>query len=167
MDYKIAWFTEGGWQGKVPKNHPNMRNDMAWMHTLDVTHYPISQIPNLKDGEFDIGIVTIPKTNISQLMQIDITKQMKRVCKKIGTMQEGPHWYFQDYSMEQQIWFYNTLVELDFIWCHNEIDKKYYEGLTNKKCYVNPTLMIEDYIEKSENKLNAVIIGGNMCRWYG
>ena len=36
MEYKIAWFTEGGWTGKVPKDHPNMRNDMAWMHILDV-----------------------------------------------------------------------------------------------------------------------------------
>ena len=83
-------------------------------------------------------------------------------------MQEGPHWYFQDYTMEQQIWFYNLLMELDFIWCHNEIDKKYYKGLTNKKCYVNPTLMIEDNIKPAEvEDKNGVMIGGNMCRWYG
>ena len=167
MEYKIAWFTEGGWQGKVPRNHPNMRNDMAWMHTLDVTHYPISMISHITET-FDIGIITIPKTNIEKLMQVNITRELKRVCKKIGTMQEGPHWYFQDYTMEQQIWFYNLLMELDFIWCHNEIDKKYYKGLTNKKCYVNPTLMIEDNIKPAEvEDKNGVMIGGNMCRWYG
>ncbi len=168
MGYKIAWFTEGGWEGKVPRNHPNMRNDMAWMHTLNVTHYPIQTIHQI-DEKYDVGIITIPKTNIDKISQYSLIESMRKICKKIGTMQEGPHWYFQDYSMEQQIWFYNTLMELDFIWCHNEIDKKYYEGLTNKKCYVNPTLMLEETgngipitVEK-----DSVIIGGNMCRWYG
>ena len=41
---KIAFFTEGGWQGKVPRNHPNMRTEMAWMCALDATHYPIDSI---------------------------------------------------------------------------------------------------------------------------
>ena len=27
--YKIAWFTEGGWQGKVTLDNPNMRNDVS------------------------------------------------------------------------------------------------------------------------------------------
>ena len=170
MEYKIAWFTEGGWEGKVLRNHPNMRNDMAWMNVLDVVHHPIVHLPNIKNDEYDIGIITIPKTNIEQLMQVSIIKELKRVCKKIGTMQEGPHWYFQDYTMEQQIWFYNILAELDFIWCHNEIDKKYYKGLTDKKCYVNPTLMLEDQIKTqvtNSDDRNGVMIGGNMCRWYG
>ena len=39
-------------------------------------------------------------------------------------MQEGPAWYFQDYPLEQQIWYYNTLQEMDFLFVHNEIDKK-------------------------------------------
>ena len=167
MEYKIAWFTEGGWTGKVPRDHPNMRNDMAWMHALDVTHYPIQTIHQI-DKQYDIGIVTLPKTNIDKISQYPLIESMRKVCKKIGTMQEGPHWYFQDYTMEQQIWFYNILTELDFIWCHNEIDKKYYKGLTNKKCYVNPTLMLEDQIKpvEVENK-SGVMIGGNMVRWYG
>ena len=167
MEYKIAWFTEGGWQGKVQRNHPNMRNDMAWMHTLDVTNHPIQTIHQITE-QYDIGIVTLPKTNIDKISQYPLIESMRKVCKKIGTMQEGPHWYFQDYSMEEQIWFYNVLTELDFIWCHNEIDKRYYTGLTNKKCYVNPTLMLEDQIKsvEVENK-SGVMIGGNMVRWYG
>ena len=27
---KVAFFTEGGYQGKVPKNNPNIRTDMAY-----------------------------------------------------------------------------------------------------------------------------------------
>ena len=169
MEYKIAWFTEGGWQGKVPRDHPNMRNDLAWMYTLDANHHFIGDLPMLDENMYDIGIITIPKTNIEKLIQIDLIKEMKRVCKRVGTMQEGPHWYFQDYTMEQQIWFYNILMGIDFIWCHNDMDKKYYQGLTDKKCYVNPTLMIEDFIKpKDDNQVSSgVMIGGNMCRWYG
>ena len=169
MEYKIAWFTEGGWEGKIPRNHPNMRNDMAWMHIFDVDHYPINTIHQVTN-KYDIGIVTLPKTNIDILSQYPLIESMKKICKKIGTMQEGPHWYFQDYPMEQQIWFYNILMELDFIWCHNQTDKKYYEGLTDKRCYVNPTLMIEDLIEPhiiNSDARSGVIIGGNMVRWYG
>ena len=168
MEYKVAWFTEGSWTGKVPRDHPNMRNDMSWMYKLDVQHFPI-QIMHQMDEQFDLGIITIPKTNIDKLSQYPIIEQMKRLCKKIAYHQEGPHWYFQDYPMEEQVWFFNTLMEMDFILCHNEIDKKYYKGLTNKKCFVNPTLMLEETgngiaipVEK-----DSVIIGGNMCRWYG
>ena len=68
MEYKIAWFTEGGWQGKVPRNHPNMRNDMAWMHTLKAHHHPIVNLPSMKDDEYDIGIITIPISNLLSLL---------------------------------------------------------------------------------------------------
>ena len=170
MEYKIAWFTEGPMRGKIPRNHPNMRNDLAWMNALEFNHHTITHLPSIGDNEYDLGIITIPKTHLDQLMQVNIIKELKRVCKKVGTMQEGPHWYFQDYPMEQQVWFYNMLMELDFIWCHNEIDKKYYRGLTNKKCYVNPTLMLEDQINPhivNSDARSGVIIGGNMVRWYG
>jgi len=171
VEYKIAWFTEGGWEGKVPRNHPNMRNDMAWMHTLDVAHHPIVHLPSIEDNKYDIGIITIPKTNIEQLMQVDIIKELKRVCKKVGTMQEGPHWYFQDYPLHQQIWFYNTLMEMDVIFAHNQIDVNYYKGLTGKEnVFQNKSLMIEDEITPhivNPDARDGVIIGGNMVRWYG
>ena len=41
---KIAFFTEGGYSGKVPRNHPNMRTDVAWICALDATHYPINHM---------------------------------------------------------------------------------------------------------------------------
>lgn len=34
---KIAFFTEGGYQGKVPRNHPNMRTELAWMCALNAS----------------------------------------------------------------------------------------------------------------------------------
>ena len=101
-------------------------------------------------------------------MQVNLIEQMRRVCKKIGFMQEGPYWYFQDYPMEQQIWFYNCLMEMDVIFAHNESDVRYFKGLTQKEhIYSNKSLMIEDNLKESETKTNNVMIGGNMVRWYG
>ena len=83
-------------------------------------------------------------------------------------MQEGPHWYFQDYPLDQQIWFFNILTEMDFLYVHNESDKKYYEGLVEKECRIMPTLMIEDLISNiPQVERNNVMIGGNFCQWYG
>ena len=69
-DYKIAWFTEGGWTGKVSLDNPNMRNDVSTMYILGAEHYPIFQIPDVlrQFGEehFDFAIVTLPKTNVDK-----------------------------------------------------------------------------------------------------
>ena len=85
-------------------------------------------------------------------------------------MQEGPHWYFQDYPLDKQIWYYNTLQEMDFLFVHNEIDKKYYKGLTGKECKICkilPSLMIEDSIKDlPQVERNNIMIGGNFCSWY-
>ena len=157
---EIAFFTEGNWSGKVTRDNPNMRTEMAWMCALNADHYNLNTIPN---KTYDLGIVIIPKKNPT----FDI-KKLKDTCNKLASMQEGPHWYFQDYSLEQQIWYFNTLQEMDFLYVHNEIDAKYYHGLTGKKCKLMPSLMIEDMISStSNNSGSGVMIGGNFCQWYG
>ena len=158
---KIAFFTEGNWSGKVPRNNPNMRTEMAWMAALQADHYSIKS-SNISD-KYDLGIIIIPKKNPDFNLS-----EIKSKCKKIASMQEGPHWYFQDYEIDRQIWFYNTLQEMDFLFVHNEIDKSYFEGLTGKECKVMPSLMIEDTVKdlNTENR-NSVMIGGNFCQWYG
>ena len=164
----IAFFSESNFEGKIPRDFDNMRTEYAWYVALDSVHHSIGNLSNLSDKQYDLGIVIIPKMNIEQLMQFPMIEQMKRVCKKIGFMQEGPHWYFQDYPMEQQIWFYNTLMDMDVIFAHNQSDVKYFKGLTQKEhVYQNKSLMITDYIEESDEKINGAIIGGNMVRWYG
>ena len=165
---KIAFFSESNFEGKISRNFENMRTEYAWYVALDSTHHHIGQLPKLSNKQYDLGIVIIPKKNIEELMMFPMIEQMKRVCNKIGFMQEGPHWYFQDYPMEQQIWFYNTLVEMDVLFCHNEVDVDYFRGITNKKhVYKMPSLMITDYVKSSNEKKQSVIIGGNMVRWYG
>ena len=172
-DYKIAWFTEGGWQGKVSLDNPNMRNDVSTKYILGAEHYPIFQLPKVLEhfGEshFDFGIVTLPKTNTEQLLQFDMMGDLKKLCKKTISMQEGPHWYFQDYTMEQQIWWYNSLTEFDMLFAHNHKDVNYYKGITNKPVHKMPTLMLAERlgIQPRSEWSDVVIIGGNMVRWYG
>ena len=158
---KIAFFTEAGFTGKTPRSNPNMRTEYAWYTALGADHYNIHS-GNI-DIEYDLGIIIIPKKN----PQFNLNR-IKNQCKQIASMQEGPHWYWQDYPLEQQIWFYNILQEMDFLFVHNIIDKKYYEGLTGKDCNVMPSLMIEDSIKDlPEVNRSGVMIGGNFCQWYG
>ena len=170
MNYNIAFFSESPFDGKIPRNFDNMRTEYAWYVGLNAVHHPIVNIPNMKDSMYDLGIVIIPKTKIDQLMQFPLIEQMRRLCKKIGFMQEGPYWYFQDYPMEQQIWFFNTLMEMDVIFAHNRADVEYFKGLTQKEhVYQNKSLMITDEIKPTTKPKDrkGVIIGGNMVRWYG
>mgnify|MGYP003113284191 FL=1 len=157
----IAFFTEMGFEGKIPRNHPNMRTEFAWMCALNADHYNYKSTPN---KQYDLGIIIIPKKNPN----FDINT-LKNCCNKIAVMQEGPHWYFQDYSLDKQIWYYNTLTSADIIFTHNKIDKKYYEGLTNHQdVRVLQSLMIEDSIGELNNiERKGVIIGGNFVNWYG
>lgn len=158
---EVAFFTEMGFNGKVPRTHNNMRTEFAWMVALNADHYNINQTPNKK---YDLGITIIPKNN----PQFDL-KKLKQYCVKVAVMQEGPHWYFQDYSLEKQINYFNTLTFADIIFVHNNSDKKYYSGLTeHKDIRVMKSLMIEDAVgELKEVERKGVIIGGNFVSWYG
>jgi len=157
---KVAFFTEGQYQGKVTRNNPDMRTDLAWICSLEADHWNINQQPN---QQYDLGIVIIPKKN----PQFDLNK-IKQYCNKVAVMQEGPNWYWQDYPLQQQIWYFNTIQEADFMFVHNESDKRYYEGLTGKECKILPSLVIEDSIKDlPQVERKDIIIGGNFCSWYG
>ena len=104
---KIAFLTEMGFVGKVPANHPNMRTEFAWMCTLNADHYNLNQIPINK---YDLGIVIIPKKNTN--FNID---NLKLNCNKVAVMQEGPNWYWQDYLLDEQISYFNTLASAEVV----------------------------------------------------
>jgi len=166
---KIAFFSENNYNGTVPRHFPNMRTEFSWMCALDATHYPINKIHEITD-HYDLGIIILPKKNINAVVsnpQMPLIENMRKVCDKIAAMQEGPHWFWQDYEMADQIGFYNTLTEMDILFAHNLADKKYFEGLVDDKaCFIIPSLMIEDTIGGPHEKEDKTIIGGNMCSWY-
>lgn len=160
---KIAWFTEGGFQGKIPRNTPNMKAPIDWMCAMDADHYNLNHTPSQR---YDLGIVVIPKTN-SEVVNL---KHIRQFCDKVGVMQEGPFWLFQDFPLTSQIQYFNNLVSADIIFTHNVQDKKYYKGLTNHPdVRVLRSVMIEDPIQSitSPENRTGVMIGGNFKSWYG
>lgn len=160
---KVAFFTEMGFNGKVPRTHSNMRTEFAWMVALNADHYNLTQTP---DTEYDLGIAINSKNNPEQ---VDVTRY-KTKCKQVAVMQEGPFWYFQDYPLANQIHYFNNLMAADIILAHNELDVKYFRGLTNHPdVRVLRSLMIEDPIGEITpiKQRTGVMIGGNMKSWYG
>ena len=171
---KVVFFSESQVNGHVPRNFENARTEYAWMMALKAPHYNLSVIPKEK---FDLGIIIIPKNN----PQVDLDKY-RTVCKNVSVMQEGPHWYFQDYTIEKQFHYYNTLMESDWVYCHNHSDVNYYTGLGCKDVRVMRSLMITDGLiprsetlvdnygdlpsPKSYEKLKTMM-GGNFVSWYG
>jgi hypothetical protein len=82
-------------------------------------------------------------------------------------MQEGPHWYFQDYEIDKQFHYYNTLMDADWVYCHNESDVNYYLGLGCKDVRVMRSLMIPHNLVPRNEWGDETIIGGNFVSWYG
>jgi hypothetical protein len=181
---KIAFLTEMGFVGKIPADHPNMRTEFAWMYALDATHHSIREYKTISD--YDHVFVIFPKgktflsaegsclyenaTNpVSDLLDSDIILKLKQFNKHVYYIQEGPHWWFNDYEIADQINFFNMLQHADAIYAHNESDATYYRGLCkNTEVRVIPTLMIDTLIKDIKwHPEEKVIIGGNFARWYG
>ena len=158
---KIAFFSEGGYTGKIPRDVP-MRTDQAWVCALDATHHCVFKLNEVKE-KYDIGVVIIPKEkNREHLASQDypLIETIRRHCDKVIIMQEGCHWDWMEDPVKVMVWFYNQLLKADMILCHNGADVKYYRGLTDKRAMILPTLMIENNIKTAE-KEDRVFIAGN------
>ena len=157
---KVAFFSETGNNQKYPRDFPNARTEVAWCLALDA---PMCHLQHLPNERFDLGIVIIPKNN-----PIVDLNHIRTICDNVAVMQEGPHWFFQDYTVEQQFHYYNTLVDADLVYCHNESDVNYFLGLGCKDVRVMRSLMITDGFNRREFGWNdSVMIGGNFVSWYG
>jgi hypothetical protein len=157
---KVAFFSETGNNQKYPRDFPNARTEVAWCLALDA---PMCHLQHLPNERFDLGIVIIPKNN-----PIVDLNHIRTICDNVAVMQEGPHWFFQDYTVEQQFHYYNTLVDADWVYCHNESDVNYFLGLGCKDVRVMRSLMITDGFNRREFGWNdSVMIGGNFVSWYG
>ena len=171
---KVAFFSEMGSNQKYPRDFPNARTEVGWCLALDA---PMCHLEHLPKERFDLGIVIIPKNNPN----VDLN-HIRKVCDKVAVMQEGPHWFFQDYSLDKQFHYYNTLVDADWVYCHNESDVSYYLGLGCKDVRVMRSLMIPEGLTSRKETLvdnygdlpspksyekPKVMIGGNFVSWYG
>jgi len=158
---QIAFFTEGNYTGKVPRDMP-MRTDQAWVCALDAVHHCIFKLNEINQ-KYDIGIVIIPKEKTREHLvkqQYPLIDNIRKYCGKIMIMQEGCHWDWMEDPVETMIWFYNQLLKADLLLCHNDADVKYYQGITDIKSFVLPTLMIEDIIKTAPQE-DRVFVAGN------
>ena len=156
---KIAFFSEIGNNQKYTRDFPNQRTEISWCLALDA---PMCALDVLPDGHFDLGIVIVPKTNPN--VNLDF---IRKCCDKVAVMQEGPHWYFQDYEIVKQFHYYNTLMSADWIYCHNISDIQYYKGLGCKDVRVMRSLMIPHNLLPRSEWGDRTMIGGNFVSWYG
>ena len=77
---KIGFFTEGGYQGGIPRNHPNMRTDVAWVCALNAYHHPLETIRSVQKDSYDVGVLIIPK-NKAHLVRFQLVEDLKRICE--------------------------------------------------------------------------------------
>ena len=157
----IAFFTEGGYTGKVPRNMP-MRTDQAWVCALDAVHHCVFKL-NEVNQKYDIGVVIIPKEkNREHLVkqQYPLIDNIRNYCDKVIIMQEGCHWDWMEDPVDTMVWFYNQLLKADLLLCHNDADVKYYQGITDIKSFILPTLMIEDTVKTAPQE-DRVFVAGN------
>ena len=120
---RIAFFTEIPHNGvQIPRSHRNMRTEFAWMAALEADHFNVQKPEFSTEEIYDLGIVIIPKKNPN----FD-TRELKKKCKVLASMQEGPHWYFQDYDLAKQLWYSSVLQEMDFLFVHNRIDQNIFQ----------------------------------------
>ena len=156
---KVAFFSETGNNTRYPRDFPNARTEVAWCIALDAPMCALDVHPR---EHFDLGIVIIPKNDPN--VSLDF---IRGCCDKVAVMQEGPHWYFQDYTIDKQFHYYNTLLDADWVYCHNESDVSYYLGLGCKDVRVMRSLMITDDLVPRNEWGDVTIIGGNFVSWYG
>ena len=157
----IAFFIEGGYTGKVPRNMP-MRTDQAWVCALNAVHHCVFKL-NEVNQKYDIGVVIIPKEkNREHLVkqQYPLIDNIRNYCDKVIIMQEGCHWDWMEDPVDTMVWFYNQLLKADLLLCHNDADVKYYQGITDIKSLILPTLMIEDTIKTAPQE-DRVFVAGN------
>ena len=180
---KVAFLTEMGFNGTIPSNHPNMRTEFSWIHALNAVHYPLADYESVSN--YDVVFIIFPKGKLflsaegskiadgvnpaSFHLDKPLVQTLKRENTLVYYIQEGPHWWWNDYEVVDQIRFYNFLGSTDGIFAHNESDVDYYKGLfPAKKVEFIRSLMIEELIKDiapiTEGK---VLIGGNFARWYG
>ncbi len=180
---KICFLSEMPFFGKIESTHRNMRTEFAWMNALNADHFNINDYNSVTDYEFIFIIfpkgraflgpegsrLSYEKNPITPLLESNMISILKRYNKFVFYIQEGPHWWWTNYEIPDQILFYNMVSECDGIFAHNASDVHYYRGLfPDVNMHILPSLMIDDLVKNIKpSKENKVMIGGNFSRWYG
>lgn len=166
---KLAWISELGYKGKLDPKDPNQRVDIVWQIALETNHHnwvEILENPELLE-QYDAALFVVPKNNPIFISHI-IGLVNKTPCKMI-LVQEGPCWFWQDWSAFFQAQYYSLLKVVDGVFVHGNSDKRYYEAIAGRKCYILPTMYNPDYLSTISPKTTiegTAIVGGNSGTWY-
>jgi hypothetical protein len=174
MRHNVLFLSESPFTGKVSRFDQNLRTDLAWQVALEADHISLTNwqgIDNIKDSQYDIAIIILPKFDrVKSNFNITTIKTLQDKGIKTGIMQEGPHWYYQDYNIEHELSYTWMMFNADFILAHNDIDVKYYEGIFDRPTFKMPATMITDGLTPKIKNVKAddkrVMLGGNFTSWY-
>jgi len=171
IDYCI---TEMGFEGKMPRNNPNMRVLEAQMLAWDAEHIPIVKVLNENKTYEGNVVVVLPKGGVDKQIIRWLVEKHFNTFENIKSKFTGKIWFYQDgetgywnqHTATLQIWWYNNVSQCDKILCPNETDISFYKGMfPNKSVAVMRSIM--SYDEVKENPKEAkTIISGPLTREY-
>lgn len=166
---KILYLTDGHFFGTTSNFNFGHRPHGSWIQLINAFHCNYEKLDVLIDRKenFDVVILAALHGNRHDLINNEYIDKVRKLAKKIGFSQEGSHdSFFIKSPIINQIFYINIIQNVDFIFCHNEIDKVYYETLYNKPCYINRQ-MICDIGEPMNQKENKIILAGSPGLPYG
>lgn len=169
---KLAWISELGYEGYLNPNDINQRVDIVWQIALNTYHHPwlsVLEDPYKLENKYDAILFVVPKKNpifIGHIMGI-----INNLETPFILVQEGPCWFWEEWDPLFQAQYLQLLQIVDGIFVHGESDKNFYEGLTGRKCFILPTMVNKDYLDKMqikplEEKEDILFVGGNATSWY-
>lgn len=181
---KNAFLSELPFVGRIPDGHSNMRVEFAWMTVSDAVHHNIWQYDTVQGydqvfviipkGKFSLNVEGSPvvqnfQNPISPLLSQPLISTLKENNARVFVVQEGPSWMFNDWSVTDQVNWFNEVGGADGILCHNEWDYSFFKGLfPHLGVAPIPSMMVIP--ERGLDKTLAdkgVLVGGNFSRWYG
>lgn len=182
---KNVFVTSNPHNGKVPSDFSNPRTEFAWAYYLNAEFIRWDRFEEIKgyDNVFCIlpkqqvirdtdGKASIPAEKDPQLaMFYKAVEQLKENNKHIIWIQEGPVWYFQNYSIEDQFWYLQMLPLFDMFLAHDEKSEMWFRGIAPPgiPVHILPSTMI---MEGRKDPLpyedrSGTLVGGNFAWWHG
>lgn len=162
---KILYLTDLGYMGPVTSDFQiGYRPPMSWISALKPFHCPYFKLDELKEDGFDITIISCLHENVD-VFKINLDK-IKNISKKILFQHDSDHRYFYQKNSLQRSYMLNYIISnVDGILVHNDLDKKYYETLFKKPCFIHEQLMLDIYPGDSSLNKRGVILGGISDRY--
>lgn len=152
---------------KIDKDEMNIGVLGVQMGGLKAAHIPLRMIvdePSLLEP-YDICIFIYPKSIPQALTMVPL---MKRYCKVVLN-QEGPRDFWYDWKPYQQKYMLDAFRECDMFFANNQPDLEFFKAFMEDKVVLSPVSFNAKFVEdnSSLDRENNVLVGGNMCKWYG